>query len=661
MDDSQQKPVSKMEQIRKNFPKAGMRWSEEESDLLIAEYKKCLENEYNFESFLNSMAVRFQRRPNGIRGRLALTFPNIPGWDYEAVKQRDEYRKKQQEQEVAQIADPETDKLLLTEYNKYLEAKAETFKKFISRFAKTIAKPSGLVKARLKQLVAEVVELSREDVELFSSKPKSAEPEIENFDLMGNSEMYSAYQLMEVTRENIFLTGEAGTGKSTLLRYFKNTTRKNTVVLAPTGVAAINAGGQTIHSFCGFGPDITIGKVKKVSSWGGKKQLLKKLSVIIIDEISMVRADLLDCVDKFLRLNGPTPGLPYGGVQMIFVGDLHQLPPVSDERRFGHSDGSASIPAKRVLGGEKDFTDGGLFREYKSPYFFDSHSFITGEFKLAELKTVYRQKDQVFLEILNAVRNNVASSEHLEILNRRSATDGEKFIFEQFAVYLTPTNARANQVNEFFLKQIPAQEKIFRGVAAGRLEGKTPPAEDLLKLKVGAQIMMLNNDTQKRWVNGTMGKVTGFVKASEEETYELEELEEDNFAYEPGATQNADRDLLIEVELESGERVNVGRHTWEMYNFYLDKKSEKIESKSVGNFTQYPLKPAWALTIHKSQGKSFDKVYVDLAGGTFAHGQLYVALSRCRTLEGLHLKRPVRTSDILLDNRVVEFLSSLNR
>ncbi|MFA5991486.1 MAG: AAA family ATPase [Candidatus Doudnabacteria bacterium] len=638
MDDSQQKPVSKMEQIRKNFPKAGMRWSEEESDLLIAEYKKCLENEYDFESFLDSMATRFERRPNGIRGRLALTFPNIPGWDYEAVKQRDEYRKKQQEQEVAQIADPETNKLLIEGYNQYLESKQETFKKFISRFAKTIAKPSGLVKTRLKQLVTEVVEYSREDVELASSKVKSVEPEIENFDLTGNPEMSSAFELMEVTRENIFLTGEAGTGKSTLLRYFKETTHKNTVVLAPTGVAAINAGGQTIHSFCGFGPDITIGKVKKVSTWGGKKQLLKKLSVIIIDEISMVRADLLDCVDKFLRLNGPTPGLPYGGIQMIFVGDLHQLPPV-----------------------EKDFTDGGLFQEYKSPYFFDSHSFITGEFKLAELKTVYRQKDQVFLEILNAVRNNVVSSEHLEILNRRSTEDGEKFTFEQFAVYLTPTNARANQVNDFFLKQISAPEKVFRGVAAGRLEGKTPPAEDLLKLKVGAQIMMLNNDTQKRWVNGTMGKVTGFVKASEEETYQTEELEEDNFAYEPGATQNADRDILIEVELETGETVSVGRHTWEMYNFYLDKKSEKIESKSVGNFTQYPLKPAWALTIHKSQGKSFDKVYVDLAGGTFAHGQLYVALSRCRTLEGLHLKRPVRTSDILLDNRVVEFLSSLNR
>ncbi len=640
MEDTQQKTASKLDEIRKDFPKAGMRWSEEESDLLIAEYKKCLENEYDFESFLNQMARRFERRPNGIRGHLALTFPNIPGWDYEAVKRRDLERQKQKNDEMNKAADPETDKILIDEYEKYKTSKHETYRKFTLRLSKILGVSRSIITLRLKHLVGDVLEYVQEDIENFKPKRQAVEPEKIEINLSANSEMAMAYRLMEETRENIFLTGEAGTGKSTLLRYFKETTHKNTVVLAPTGVAAINAGGQTIHSFCGFGPDITLGKVKKTSSWGGKKELLQKLSVIIIDEISMVRADLLDCVDKFLRLNGPTASLPYGGVQMIFVGDLHQLPPV-----------------------EKDFTDGGMFAEYKSPYFFDSHSFASGEFKLAELKTVYRQKDRVFLEILNAVRNNAASSEHLEILNRRSTEDGEKFTFEQFAVYLTPTNARANQVNEFFLKQIEGKEKVFLGVAAGRLEGKTPPAEDLLKLKVGAQIMMLNNDSQKRWVNGTMGKVTGFVKPSESEEYEVEslELEADNFAYEPGATQNADRDLLIEVELESGETVCVGRHTWEMYNFYLDKKSEKIESKTVGNFTQYPLKPAWALTIHKSQGKSFDKVYVDLAGGTFAHGQLYVALSRCRTLEGLHLKRPVRASDILLDTRVVEFLSMLNR
>ncbi len=624
-----------MDEIRKNFPKAGMRWSQEESDLLIGEYKKCLENEYDFESFLANMSRQFQRRPNGILGRLALTFPNVPGWDYEAVKSRNEYKQKQQEAEIQKIADPKTDKIILEQYNKYLEAKQETFRKFISKLVKLTNLSAKVLKGRLQQLVAEVAEYKQED--LINFKPASLEPDISEINLSANSEMAEAFRLMEVTRENIFLTGEAGTGKSTLLRYFKETTHKNTVVLAPTGVAAINARGQTIHSFCGFGPDIILGRVKKVSAWGGKKELLKKLSTIIIDEISMVRADLLDCVDKFLRLNGPTAGLPFGGVQMIFVGDLHQLPPV-----------------------EKDFTDGGLFAEYKSPYFFDSHSFVTGEFKLAELKTVYRQKDQVFLEILNAVRNNAISTEHLEILNKRSTGQEEKFVFEQFAVYLTPTNARAGQVNDFFLKQLEGVEKVFLGVASGRLEGKTPPAEDTLRLKVGAQIMMLNNDQQKRWVNGTMGKVLGFVKPGDSDDYRMESLEEDSFDYESGTIKNEDRDLLIEVELESGETVLVGRHTWEMYNFYLDKKSEKIESKTVGNFTQYPLKPAWALTIHKSQGKSFDKVYVDLAGGTFAHGQLYVALSRCRTLEGLHLKRPVKQSDILLDNRVVEFLASLN-
>ncbi|MBI5530014.1 MAG: AAA family ATPase [Candidatus Doudnabacteria bacterium] len=458
---------------------------------------------------------------------------------------------------------------------------------------------------------------------------------MEEIDITSNPEMLASFKLMEETRENIFLTGEAGTGKSTLLKYFKTHTNKNTVVLAPTGVAAVNVGGQTIHSFCGFGPDITIGRVKKISSGGGKKELLQRLSTVVIDEISMVRADLLDCVDRFLRLNGPAGNLPFGGVQMVFIGDLYQLPPI-----------------------DKDFTAGGLFAEYKSPYFFDSRSFQSGNFKLMELKTVYRQKDRGFLEILNAVRNNAASTEHLEVLNSRSEQEGDKFTFEQFAVYLTPTNSRASQVNDYYLNQLPGQAKVFQGYASGKLEGKTAPGETNLKLKVGAQVMMLNNDPKKRWVNGTMGKVLGFVKSRDVMDDALEYLEEDGS--ENGFKFPEGNDLLIRVGLETGEKVYVGRHTWEMYNFYLDKHTQKVESKTVGEFTQYPLKPAWALTIHKSQGKTFDKVYVDLAGGTFAHGQLYVALSRCRTLGGLYLKRPVLQSDILLDNRIVEFLSYKN-
>jgi hypothetical protein len=300
----------------------------------------------------------------------------------------------------------------------------------------------------------------------------------------------------------------------------------------------------------------------------------------------------------------------------------------------------------------------GYLRNTKVHIFLTPGVFLGGNFKLMELKTVYRQKDRAFLEILNAVRNNAASTEHLEVLNSRSEQEGDKFTFEQFAVYLTPTNARAAQVNDYYLNQLPGQARVFEGFASGKLEGKTAPGEANLKLKVGAQVMMLNNDPKKRWVNGSMGKVLGFVKSREVMDDALEYVEEE--AVESGFKFPEANDLLIRVELETGEKVYVGRHTWEMFNFYLDKHTQKVESKTVGEFTQYPLKPAWALTIHKSQGKTFDKVYVDLAGGTFAHGQLYVALSRCRTLGGLYLKRPVLQSDILLDNRIVEFLSFKN-
>ncbi len=636
MEDMAQKLNTDANLLDSKYPKAGTRWNNDENDFLISEYKNCLNQNKNFEEFLLAMAEKLGRRPNGIRGRLALTFPDIPGWDYQGMKQRDEDRKRQKEAEIKQAMDPETDKLLISEYNKYVSGKLETFRKLGLRLAEITGKSAHIIRARIKQLIPDAVEYKKEDVEnYFVPKEKSRQPEVINLDLSTNDEMAEAFRLMEETRENIFLTGEAGTGKSTLLRYFKDSTHKNSVVLAPTGVAAINVGGQTVHSFCGFGPDITVHKVKKATSWGGKKELLQKLSVIIIDEISMVRADLLDCVDKFLRLNGPNQYLPFGGVQMIFVGDLYQLPPV-----------------------EKDFSTGGLFAEYQSPYFFDAHSFAKGNFKLLELKTVYRQKDRAFLEILNAVRNNAATSEHLEILNSRNTEEAGKFTFEEFAVYLTPTNARATQINEYFLSRLPGEEKVFLGFASGKLEDKAPPAEAALRLKANAQIMMLNNDPRKRWVNGTMGKVLGFVKASEEGEPEKETLEEEvTYEYEEPVQQY---NLLIKVELETGEIVFVGKHTWEMFNFYLDKRTEKVESRTVGKFTQYPLKPAWALTIHKSQGKTFDKVYVDLAGGTFAHGQLYVALSRCRTLEGLHLRRPVILGDIKLDTRIVHFLNTLN-
>ena len=571
MEDSTQTSSSNnLDAIRRIYPRMGLRWTLQEDEQLKRVYDEKKGAAGDFEKFLEDVGSQFARRPNGIRGRLAKYYPNIPGWDYEGQKDRDEARKKAREEKKA-----------------------------------------------------------KKDAE----EPVRNQQEIPQIDFSQNPESAEALRLMDETHQNIFLTGEAGTGKSTLLQYFRTRTEKNVVVLAPTGVAAVNVGGQTIHSFCGFGPDITLQKVKKLKPGSSKFELLQKLNTIIIDEISMVRADLLDCLDKFLRLNGPAGNMPFGGLQMIFIGDLYQLPPV-----------------------DKDFVEGGgLIKKYNSPYFFDALSFKLAKFIFYQLKKVYRQKDQVFLEILNAIRNNAASSEHLTILNQRSQTAGVKFSFEKFAVYLATTNAKAKQVNDFFLSRLPTEEKVFEGRAEGKFEDRALPNDLVLRLKAGAQIMMLNNDSRKRWVNGTMGKVVDIIKDNDNSNYNNNtKIDSDN---DDESSTSAD---AIVVELENGEREYVYPHTWEMFQFTLDKQSQKIDSKTVGTFTQYPLKLAWALTIHKAQGKTFDKVCVDLAAGTFAHGQLYVALSRCRTLEGLVLRRAVVPADIILDQRVVDFLQGFN-
>jgi ATP-dependent exoDNAse (exonuclease V) alpha subunit len=233
------------------------------------------------------------------------------------------------------------------------------------------------------------------------------------------------------------------------------------------------------------------------------------------------------------------------------------------------------------------------------------------------------------------------AEEHLTILNGRSNTAGVKFTFEQFAIYLTPTNMRAKQVNNFFLEKLSSPLKTFVGQARGSFQDRELPTDLELQVKIGAQVMMLNNDMRKRWVNGTMGKVVGFSQGGEDT--------------EEGDEEVTAADKVI-IELENGEKVWVGPHTWEMFQFVLDKHTQAVDSRTTGTFTQYPFKLAWAVTIHKAQGKTFSKVYVDLTTGAFAHGQLYVALSRCRTLEGLYLKTPIKPSDIILDPRVVGFM-----
>lgn len=635
----EEETISKLEQIRKIHPKAGLKWLEQEDKDLLVDYENFKKQKGDFEEFLNGLSKKFQRAPNGIRGRLAKTFLDIPGWNYEIDKQRQEA--KEQADKLAD--DPKNDKVLIAQYEVYAASKKETFYAFTGRLAENLGVKRRIVKLRLKKIVNNLEIYTRDDLG-FREVNNSKTPEIPDINFEENPQSAEAYRLMEETNKNIFLTGEAGTGKSTLLQYFRYTTKKNIVVLAPTGVAAVNVGGQTIHSFCGFGSDITLSRVKKASPFGGKKSLLDKLDVIIIDEISMVRADLLDCLDKFLRMSAKSADLPFGGIQMIFVGDLYQLPPV-----------------------EKDFIYGqGLFKEYNSPYFFDSRSFREGKFIFLELKKVYRQKDQDFLAILSAIRNNAVLEEHLLALNQRSSESGAQFSFEKFSVYLTPTNSRAKQVNEYLLSRLNTEERFFEGVSEGRLQDKNPPGEEILRLKVGAQIMMLNNDQRKRWVNGTMGKIIGYAEVEEEseDSEEIDEYESDEFGpsdYGQKEKLAPRKSIAIVVELETGEKVYVNKHTWEMFQFILNKGTKQVETKTVGTFTQYPLKLAWALTIHKSQGKTFNKVCLDLASGTFAHGQLYVALSRCRTLEGLVLRQPIAQEHIILDNRVINFLENYKK
>lgn len=431
-----------------------------------------------------------------------------------------------------------------------------------------------------------------------------------------NTEFRQALEIMEKTDKNVFITGRAGTGKSTLLTYFRDHTTKKIVVLAPTGVAALNVRGATIHSFFGFKPNVTLAKVRALDKKNSRRvELYKKLDAIVIDEISMVRADLLDCVEKFMRLNGPNPNRPFGGAQMIFIGDLYQLPPVVTSRE------------------KKIFTT-----HYESPYFFSAKVFAPGalfaaglSMEFIELEKVYRQKDDAFIALLNSIRNNSAREAEMAALNRRYDPDFEPPAGD-FYIYLTATNDAARDINERKLAGLPGKAYRFSARISGRFDRSYYPTDELLIVKAGAQVMMLSNDTRGRWVNGTMARVTAIKKDEAGEA-------------------------VIMVELPGGATEEVAPHEWDIFSYQYDARRGQIETNTVGSFRQYPLKLAWAVTIHKGQGKTFDKVVVDVGRGTFAHGQMYVALSRCTTLEGLVLKRRLEPRHIWMDWKVVRFVT----
>ncbi len=421
-----------------------------------------------------------------------------------------------------------------------------------------------------------------------------------------NEQFKHALDMMEHTSKNVFVTGRAGTGKSTLLDYFRNTTQKKVAILAPTGVAALNVKGQTIHSFFGFKPSITPERVRKLRFTAKEQNIYRSLDAIVIDEISMVRADLLDCVDKFLRLNGPSASKPFGGIQLIFIGDLYQLPPV-------------------VTGEEK-----AAFNSlYETPYFYSAKVFESLDMEFVELEKIYRQHDEEFIAILNAIRNNTVTEEQLELLNQRCVPDFEPPL-DSFYVHLTTTNKLADEINYRQLAKLRSQPYLFSASIKGEFREEYIPTAVELRVKIGAQIMMVNNDPDGRWVNGSIGKIIDVV-------------------------EDEKNGHIIVVELSDGAIVEVTPYTWEIFRLFVE--DEQLKSEVIGRFTQYPLMLAWAVTIHKSQGKTFDMVIIDIGRGAFAHGQTYVALSRCTTLDGIVLKKPILKKHIWTDYKVVKFLT----
>lgn len=441
--------------------------------------------------------------------------------------------------------------------------------------------------------------------------------------LVFDEKALEALYIMEKTSDNLFLTGKAGTGKSTLLRSFIVNTTKNIAVLAPTGVAALNIEGSTIHSFFKIPPTITEKDVKKAAKFFIGDPKFTELDAIVIDEISMVRADLFDCVNLYLQIVCENKK-PFGGKQMLLIGDLYQLPPV-------------------VTSTEKKF-----FEEiYPSPYFFSSKVITSGKFSFLfhELDKVYRQKDQHFLELLQGIRTKSLTDEMLTLLNQQVIAEDARDIAPG-EMYLAGRNDKVDSINSLMLDRLEGETKTFQATIRGAMKEKSYPTDEILHLKIGAQVMFMVNDSGGKWVNGTLGTVTGFVEAQEQEpSKHLSKKKK----------KSDQRNVLVQIF--GGKEVEVSLYTRKVSQYLYNHDTRKLDTETIGSFTQLPLRLARACTIHKSQGKTFDKVIIDLKGGSFAHGQTYVALSRCKSLEGMKLISPLQKQHILLDWQIVQFVT----
>lgn len=408
--------------------------------------------------------------------------------------------------------------------------------------------------------------------------------------------------------ENLFLTGKAGTGKSTLIRTFLAQSSRNAIVVAPTGIAALNVDGYTIHRLFSFHKDTTVEFVQSSDYFPRRfAQALKEIDTLIIDEASMVRADMFDCIAIALQRFGPHPNLPFGGVQVVLVGDLFQLPPV-------------------VLESEQEF----FATTYESQYFFSATHYEPQDFPAVQLTTVFRQVgDTQFVDLLNQVREGVMLDGARAELNDRVDADFQPPL-DEFWLTLTTTNKSADKRNRETLATLTGPEESFYSIMRGDFDGFEKPVEEQVNYKTGAQVMMVTNDPAGRWVNGTIGRVVAHK-------------------FQDGAP-------VVSVELTHGKTVEVGPHTWDVTRPMSS--GGRLVHEVIGTYTQLPFRLAWAITIHKSQGQTLDRVVVDLTGGAFAYGQLYVALSRCTSLSGLVLTKAVRARDLQVDQRIRRFLSA---